>query len=378
MKIKQTLYRTFFNTYKRIVVGKPTAEAVSAQPNEAEYEAARLNELYSYNILDTNPEKIFDDLTLLASEICQTPMAQISLIDKDRLWYKSNVGVTETELPREATFCTHMVNQKDLMIVADTLQDNRFANNPLVQLFPRIRFYAGAPLISASGFNLGSLCVLDKKPRLLTDSQQHALKILAEQTVSLLELQKLSIKLKQTNDALQEQITHREKAEIATRHASLHDHLTHLPNRRFLEQTLESFLSKGEDSKFALLFIDLDKFKTINDNHGHLVGDEILKIVASRLQSCIRQDDHISRLGGDEFVIVVNNHARIHVEAIANKIVEVIRSPIQLGDVTHTISTSVGVAYFPQDGNNFDALLHASDKALYAAKNAGKNQFVSK
>jgi GAF domain-containing protein len=151
-------------------------------------EADRLAALRRYRILDTEPEQRFDDLALLASQICGTPMALISLVDRDRQWFKARVGVDVPQTPRDVAFCAHAIHQPDLFVVPDALQDARFRDNPLVRAEPHIRFYAGAPLITADGHALGTICVLDRKPRVLTKAQEAALEALKRQVVSQLEL----------------------------------------------------------------------------------------------------------------------------------------------------------------------------------------------
>jgi PAS domain S-box-containing protein len=155
-------------------------------PNEAE----RVASLMSYGILDTGQERLFDDLVLLASQICQTPIASVSLIDGSRAWVKSGIGVTVVETPREATFCAHAILAPDLLVVEDASADERFADNPFVTAGPRIRFFAGAPLITPSGHALGALCVVDYVARKLTPLQLNALRSLSRQVMALLEMRR--------------------------------------------------------------------------------------------------------------------------------------------------------------------------------------------
>jgi GAF domain-containing protein len=153
-------------------------------------EARRLKVLWQYDVLDTVPEAVFDDLTELAARICEAPIALISLVDEDRQWFKSRVGVNLNETSRDVSFCSHAIRQEGLFIVPDATKDRRFAHNPLVVSEPRIRFYAGAPLITPDGHALGTLCVLDKVPRELRPEQQQALCILARHVMTQLELRR--------------------------------------------------------------------------------------------------------------------------------------------------------------------------------------------
>ncbi len=160
-------------------------------------DAERVAALERYAILDTEPEQAFDDLTLLASYVCKTPIAMISLIDEDRQWFKSKVGISISETPREVAFCSIAIQQSDVMVVPDTLKDDRFCNNPFVVAEPRIRFYAGAPLITEEGYALGTLCVVDQKPREFGPDQKEALEALSRLVLAQLEFRRNLILLKE-------------------------------------------------------------------------------------------------------------------------------------------------------------------------------------
>ena len=153
-------------------------------------EPQRLDALRSYAILDTPVEAAFDDIVKVASQICGTPMALISLVDDVRQWFKASVGVAVRETPVEMAFCAHAILQPEVLVVSDTQQDPRFIDNALVTGEPKLRFYAGAPLRTSDGYQLGTVCVLDREPRQLSNSQREALQALARQTMALLELRR--------------------------------------------------------------------------------------------------------------------------------------------------------------------------------------------
>ncbi|PYU72074.1 MAG: hypothetical protein DMG49_08260 [Acidobacteria bacterium] len=160
-------------------------------------EAARIAALEKYAILDTDPEQSFDDFTLLAAFVCRTPIALISLVDEDRQWFKSRVGMDASETSRDIAFCSTAILQSDVFVVPDALMDERFRDNPLVASDPHIRFYAGAPLINEDGYALGTLCVVDRSPRELAPEQREALKALSRLVLAQLEFRRNLILLKE-------------------------------------------------------------------------------------------------------------------------------------------------------------------------------------
>jgi GAF domain-containing protein len=186
--------------------------SASVPPNETK----RLNVLWQYEVLDTVPEEVFDDLTDLAAHICETPIALISLVDEDRQWFKSRLGLSLSETSRDISFCAHAITTDGLLIVPDATKDKRFKDNPLVTGGQKIRFYAGAPLITPDGHALGTLCVLDKKPRALRSEQQQALRVLAHHVMTQLELRRHARELAQAHAN-----GHQIKAELARARAEI-------------------------------------------------------------------------------------------------------------------------------------------------------------
>jgi signal transduction histidine kinase len=174
-----------------------TEMQIALRPEE---DARRLAALREYNILDTAPEKDFDELVALASAICETPISTITLIDENRQWHKARIGLADQEGNRDHTFCAHAINEDDLMVVPDATKDDRFFDNPFVTGHPDIRFYAGMPLINPEGFKLGTLCVIDQKPKSLSESQLLSLRVLGKQVMKQMELRRKLGELQRLND----------------------------------------------------------------------------------------------------------------------------------------------------------------------------------
>jgi len=223
---------------------------------KSDYEKDRQQALKSYSILDTLPDEDYDNLTAIASEICGTPISLISLVDSKRQWFKSHHGLDIRETPVEYSFCAHAIFEPNkLMVVEDASKDVRFRDNPLVVGEPFIAFYAGVPLLSPEGFPLGTLCVIDRKPRQLSESQKQSLEALAKQVIKLLELRKHKYQLKKTNQLLTEKNQMLEKFAVLSA-TSIKSPLKNI--KRTCTTFLESYQSQV-DSEGLNLLSSIDK-----------------------------------------------------------------------------------------------------------------------
>jgi len=226
------------------------------KPDTPITEKARLQDLRSLDILDTPPEERFDRLTRLANRLFNIPIALVSIVDEDRQWFKSSVGLNARQTPRDISFCGHAILGDEIFIVNDTATDSRFLDNPLVLDNPNIRFYAGCPLTSLNGHKLGTMCLIDRKPRGFLKEDQAILKDLAAMV----------------------------EREIELTHLATNDELTGIPNRRGFKVIAEKSLKlcKRKHLPASIVYFDVDKFKRINDDHGHAEGDRTLSIIANK------------------------------------------------------------------------------------------------
>ncbi len=347
-------------------------------PDYPDNEIMRLKALMDYQILDTLPEDSYDDITLLASKICGTSMAALSLIDSSRQWFKSKVGISMPETAREHAFCAHAILQPDVMVINNAHKDHRFADNPLVTGDPWIRFYAGAPLVTPKGEALGTLCVIDKDQRSLTDSQIEALRALSRQVMAQLELRKHIRLQKQNQHALKDYQTELEGLNARLHKQSLTDDVTGFGNTRFLHQFLDRYLNIPPDDakQLTLVFFDLDNFKTIVDKYGHLSGSKILKEVAEVVHDKLDAGDHIVRYGGDEFIVILPDQGNDPVLSKVNSIKDAIKTASFLKSENARIglTASFGMATYPDDARNKEQLLAAADHCLFKSKKEGKDR----
>lgn len=316
-----------------------------------ENELQRLRAVRSYEILDTPPEVDFDTLTRVATRALGTPAGVIGLMDADRLWFKSQLGLGVPQLDRQIAFCAHaLMKPGEALVVEDLQQDPRFRNNPLVTQEPHLRFYAGVPLIDHDGFALGTIAVVDVEPRKFSSTQIELLSDFSTLVITALE--------------------NRQRANVLSQLA-MTDHLTGLPNRVQFERTLISEMSHSRRTSepFNVLFMDLDDFKVINDTYGHLLGDEVLREVALRMKGVVRAEDLLARFGGDEFGIFMRQSDDITSELIASRVKDVVRKPIVLSSGKNvTVGISIGISAYTDAVESVASLLTLADLELYKAK----------
>ncbi len=315
-----------------------------------ENEPERLKALADYNILDTLPEQAFDDLTVLAAYICKTPIALISLVDSDRQWFKSKLGLKSSETPRDGSFCSHAILQpENILVVPNAIKDDRFNKNPLVKGNPKIRFYAGVPLITPDGLPIGTLCVLDTIPHHLTYQQLDALRRLSRQTIAQMEL-------------IQE-VRNRQQA-------SLTDELTGLHNRRgfFLMAEQELKIAHRTKALCWVIFIDLDGLKQVNDTLGHDMGDALIIDAGRLLKQSFRNSDIVARLGGDEFIVFISSYFQ-DADSIQVYLQSNIADFNQQQNRSYEVSMSMGIeGYSPESNMSLEQLIARSDKLMYDHK----------
>lgn len=345
------------------------------RPIKPHNEAERLTALRRYEILDTPQEAAFDDLVMIASAVCGMPMGSVSLIDADRQWFKARLGLDAPETSRDNAFCAHAILSPDeVMVVADAMEDPRFRDNPLVVSDPGIRFYAGAPLMGMEGLPMGTLCVMDRKPRKLERHQIEALNALSRQVSRLLEMRQNSraLNLQLQDRTWYEDQLHRYQEMLEADNADLveqtrTDPLTGLANRRAFSAALDAQLHAGRPCCVAI--IDIDHFKVVNDVHGHLVGDRVLAEVAGQLRAASGGHGTIARYGGEEFVWLLPDVAT----AQAKLQCEYLREAVGYASESLRVTISIGLAAWDQE-EPLASLMHRADQALYAAKRNGRDR----
>lgn len=311
-------------------------------------EQGRLSALDRYEVLDTPPAEPFDRITGLVRDILKVPISAVSLVDRDRQWFKSMQGLAARETPRSVSFCSHAIRNETVMAIPDATQDIRFRDNALVTQSPHIRSYAGAPLRTPDGYNVGALCAIDTVPREFTSAELGILQSLASIVVDELELRRI--------------------AET--------DHLTGAQSRRgfvtLVEKEIERYRRGNRGS--VLVLLDIDHFKSVNDRFGHPAGDTVLQAVARICASHLRTNDGFGRMGGEEFGILLTETDEAGGVQAAEKIRELIAGhPMPIGDGLK-VTASFGLSPLRSGHTDANAWIAEADKALYEAKRSGRNR----
>ncbi len=311
-----------------------------------DYEAERQAALDEHHILDTEPDEDFNRITRLASQMLGVPIALISLVDRQRQWFLSRVGLEASETPREQAFCAHAICSDDVMVVSDATEDERFKDNPLVTGDPHIRFYAGVPLQTRSGFNLGTLCVISPQPRLLASGEHQLLQDLAGMVTQYLE----------------------------SRRNGYLCPLTGIQNRRpFFEAGQREFQRARQSGEaLTLMLFGLDEFHGFRARFGQQQGDRVLQVVARQLQTDFGESALYGRVSEDEFAVLRTGQKGQEVTDLA----EGVRSGLALRGwvvegVRHPLPVSRSLACLRSEDAGFKDLFQRAEAALNQARLSG-------
>ncbi len=315
---------------------------------------------------DTLPEESFDRITRLVVGALRVPVAIVSLTDADRHIVKSSIGLSGRSrvwrrVPLALAYSREAVASGKPIMIGDATENAATRQ----QASPDGVAYAVAPLVTNHGFVLGTICAVDPSPRAWSDAEAGCLLDIASSLVAELEL---------SSDVLAKRATQEHLL-----YSTLHDPLTGLPNRSLFIERLRHAMrrtSRHPDDSFAVLFLDLDRFKDVNDNLGHFAGDELLRAVARRLEACLRPEDTVARLSGDEFAILLESIAETSdAGRVAERIEEALSFPINLGGAEITTSVSMGIVTSTLAQDQPEQLLRSADMAMYRAKAAGRARY---
>lgn len=314
-------------------------------------EPGRLAALRRYEVVDTAEEPPFQRIVELVQTVLNVPAAAVTLIDGDRQWYKAARGISGKSIPRDASFCNETIKQMGPLAVTDALTDGRFATNPMVLGAPHVRSYLGVPLTTPDGYNIGTLCAIDTEPRPFDARQADILKKLAEIVVEQFELRQIA-----KQDAMTGALT----------------------RRGFFAELEKEFLRAARyDRPSALLVIDVDHFRNINDRYGHPAGDAVLVSIANAAMATMRKSDIFGRIGGEEFAMLLPETDAEEARDAAERIRGIVEHTIVQTPAAEIKTTiSIGIAPLPLPGEGSDVWFSEADIALYEAKQFGRNKVV--
>ena len=335
-------FRTF--TTGGLAMAPARALRIVAEPDDAK-ESVRLAELDRLDILDTPREEAFDRITRLIRDVLHVPIAIVSMIDGHRQWYKASEGTNAGEVERKDSFCRLTIEGHAPVIVPDATVDQRFASNKYVVGDPSIRFYAGIPLTTQNGQNIGTVCAVDFKPRKFSAEDLNILTSLAAIAMDEIEL----------------------RNRVAT------DELTGVFSRRTFREEGARALGLAHRHKHPLscIILDIDHFKTINDTHGHRAGDEVLFATANKCRKYMRQTDLLGRLGGEEFGVLLPHTDGRSAMRVAEKLRKGIQSlAVDVEGTTVLLTASFGVATLNGAIKDIDTLI--ANAELGALRSQGR------
>lgn len=314
-------------------------------------EAGRLSAVARYEIMDTPSEPQFDHIVSLLKTIFKAPIALISVIDDRRQWYKACEGLGVGEIPRDMAFCNYTIQSADILAIEDTTLDPRFASHPLVVGEPHLRSYLGIPLTSPDGYNIGTICIVDTRPRTFGADEYETLRQFAAVAISQFELRQIA-----SRDALTGMATRRAFTEAAQRE-------------------LSRFLRHGQP--VTLVLFDLDRFKSINDTFGHGVGDAVLKSASAACEAVKRNEEQIGRIGGEEFAILLVNTGLPEALTAAERFRKAIEAATIEQQPALPFTASFGLSQCSAETADVETWMDRADKALYAAKAQGRNRCIT-
>ena len=314
-------------------------------------EERRLDELHDLGLLDTASELRFDRYTRIVAELFDFPVVLVTLVDRDRQWFKSNRGFLLDETSRDISFCAHTINSPGIMVVPDTRDDARFAQNPLVLGEPYVRFYAGVVVHGPNGHALGTLCVLDHQPREFDEDHCRW--------------------LREFGDLVENEISHQwdlERLRAAMERTAYYDALTGLANRRLLDDRLGQLIELAEREQRAVLVLlfNVSGLRLINQSFGSDAGDELLCQVGERLYACRPPGGTVARLQADEFVMCFSPASRDSndIDHVAAQARETLLQPFLYGGHEHYVQVQIGGSVFPDHGVNARALIERASAAI--------------
>tara|TARA_R110000737_G_scaffold200013_1_gene219607 strand:+ start:815 stop:1792 length:978 start_codon:yes stop_codon:yes gene_type:complete len=311
-------------------------------------EPGRLAALRRAGLLDTPREEPFDRITELVRSVLNVPIATVTLVDAERLWLKSVLGLQVTEVPREVSFCTHTIQSHEPLIVEDATQDARFRDYPYVLGEPGVRSYLGIPLETPDGYNLGALCAINTVPRQFSAADVAIMTNFSRLVMNELELRQIAMS----------------------------DSLTGAMTRRGWMEAVETQIARcrrnGQPSSIVLL--DVDHFKRINDTHGHPAGDRILRAISQACFETLREADLFARIGGEEFAIFLPVTDSVEAAALAERLRDRIsQTSFDLDGTAVRATASFGITEVPTYIEGVEAGLRLADALLYKAKTDGRN-----